>query len=758
MSLAVNPPTDLDLTACDREPIRVPGSIQPHGWFLAVDRASQTVVQVSDNLQVHIGRDPEQTLGAALADVLGAQSLAEVTAALRAHPAGERPIFLCNIELNSRHFDVLVRLDGALTIYEFEAAARPSGDHFRRLYPLIGGFLGQLTDAGSVAAMCDVAVRELRELTGYGRVLAYRFDEDGHGHVLAESREPSYQSYIHHRFPAADIPRQARDLYIANPSRLIADARYTPSRLLPAAHPVSGGNVDLTHSPLRSVSPVHLAYLQNMGTLASMSVSIIVRGKLWGLISCHNYEPQMVAFEVRECCERLGQILALRIESSEDAHEYNLRLELRRRQVLMLAALSQGDSLIDSMEAMEHELLLFAGASGAALLHEGVLARFGQAPSESAVRDLVNWLAVNTDQDVYHTDSLRGIYRGGDAIRDCASGILAISISRVHRHYLIWFRPEFVETIDWAGNPHLKADPDGFLHPRKSFDTWRESVTAHSQPWQAAQVEIATEFRSALLGLVLERAEQMAGLAEELWRANKELEAFSYSVSHDLRAPMRHIVGFTDLLIEFDGAKLNARSLRYLNNIKDSARFAGRLVDDLLSFSQMGRAALHPEQVELGALVADAIDKLRSDAGERAIEWRVAPLPAIEADPVFLHLALYNLLSNAVKYTRPRAQAVIEVSAEQDEQETRLHIRDNGVGFSMDYVQKLFGVFQRLHRMEEFEGTGIGLANVRRIVERHGGRVWAEAELDKGACFSIALPRYISIEGEDKHAKAHFAG
>jgi light-regulated signal transduction histidine kinase (bacteriophytochrome) len=279
------------------------------------------------------------------------------------------------------------------------------------------------------------------------------------------------------------------------------------------------------------------------------------------------------------------------------------------------------------------------------------------------------------------------------------------------------------------------------LSPRTSFAAWRETIHGTSLPWHGGEIELALEFRTALLGIALERAEQMAELAEELGRANKELEAFSYSVSHDLRAPLRHIVGFADLLIESSGSEDPLLRQRFLKNIKEAARLAGKLVDDLLSFSQMGRASLRPTTVDMGDLVAACVDKLALETRKRHIEWDIAPLPAVWADPTFLHLAMFNLLSNAVKFTAQKDPAIIRITAEDHPFETVLHVADNGAGFNMEYVHKLFGVFQRLHRMEDFEGTGIGLANVRRIIERHNGRVWAESVLGEGATFSFALPK-----------------
>ncbi|TFV92559.1 GAF domain-containing protein [Oxalobacteraceae bacterium OM1] len=735
----------LDLTVCDQEPIRIPGSVQPHGFLLALD-AERRIVQASDNLAAITGLAPETVLGQPLQAALG-DAAAQVLKELAQHPVGSRPSYFGTIAVGGRgQFDVLAHVHDGLTLVEFEAAPRTAPADFRMLYPLIGEFLSQLGESSAIEAMSDIAARQIKQVTQFGRVLVYRFDEDGHGHVVAEACDDGYPSYLGHRFPASDIPRQARELYVSSRIRLIPDANYTPARLVPPLNPATGAPTDLSYSALRSVSPIHLQYMRNMHTLASMSVSIVIKGRLWGLISCHHETPRYVPFEARAACEQLAQVLALRIESKEEGDEFQWRLELRRILVSLLAELTKGPDIADHMRTVTPELLRFASAGGAVLYLDGRMTLFGDTPEEADLHALIDWLGANFHGECFHTDALATLIPDAARYARNASGMLALPLSRTHNHYLMWFRPEVIHTINWAGDPHQKtAAPAGPLTPRASFATWRETVHGRSEPWRASEIEIALEFRAALLGIVLERAEAMAELAEELGRANKELEAFSYSVSHDLRAPLRHIVGFSDLLMEMEDVETNSRRSRFLKNIKDSARFAGKLVDDLLSFSQMGRASLRPCRVNMDELVRACLERLEMETATRAIEWKIGPLPAIEADPTFLQLAIYNLLANAVKYTAPRAQAVIEVFSESNDDETVFCVRDNGVGFNPDYVHKLFGVFQRLHRMEDFQGTGIGLANVRRIVERHGGRVWAEGAVDRGASFYFAIPKHISV-------------
>ncbi|MGY4495903.1 ATP-binding protein [Pseudomonas sp. TE3610] len=728
---------------CAKERIHLPGSIQPHGFMLVLDPESLAVLQVSDNVQRWLGEPTAWWLGRRLPELLHS---GDQVVRLLAERASEehKPVHVADVRFAVGTYEgppialMVHRYDGVL-IAEFEPASDVLAA-YASLYPLVRTFIGQLQGADSIEQVCAQAVAEVKRITGFGRVKAYRFDQVGDGLVLAEQADEGYPSYLGLCFPASDIPPQARALYCANRIRVIEDANYVPAALHPQFNPLTGQPLDLSHAALRSVSPVHLQYMRNMGTLASMSISIVVGGKLWGLISCHHADPRPVRFQSRTACELLGSVLSLQIESME-VQERNARLLGVRRQIVqLLSAMADRDSVRDGALALGDTLLGFVRADGAAVITASSCDLLGETPSQAQVLALTEWLAERGGHEVFHSDNVGRDIPNLPTLAGEVGGVLAVAISEIHSHYLIWFKREQARTVVWAGQPTKTVSDTGVLSPRNSFDSWQQTVKGFSTPWDALEIEGVVELRTAVLGIVLRKAEELAQLAGELKRSNKELEAFSYSVSHDLRAPLRHIAGYAELLGDFEGEKLSERGQRFLDHIGESARFAGSLVDNLLSFSQMGRSALRLSDVDLGSLVEAIRREMLPDYEGREVQWHVQPLPRVVADAAFLHLALRNLISNALKYSRDRTPAIIEIGAVEQMAETVVYVRDNGVGFDMAYVDKLFGVFQRLHRMEEFEGTGIGLASVRRIIERHDGRVWAQGSLGEGATFSFALP------------------
>ncbi len=731
-------PTHGDVTTCEREPIHLSGAIQPHGALLELD-GELRVVRASADAQGWLGLTVDPLKGCTLQEVLPS-GWSELLGLIQAWlDGGERILLSAGPAADGRRATALAqRTRGGGVLLEFEAGNldfHAAG----RLQARVQADLEQLGRADEVTALSALVAAQVRQLTGFNRVMIYRFTEAWDGTVIAQDGDGMLPNYLGLRFPASDIPVQARELYRLNRVRIIPDADYTPVTVVDVDR-CRTQPLDLSASVLRSVSPVHLEYMRNMGTLASMSVSILVEGRLWGLVSCHHATPRLVALQVRNACDFLAQVMALQISALERTSRAARQVELAEVQGELIARMARERRFADGLARRPSAWLALAGATGAAAVVDGDVTTAGLTPDRPQILALVDWLNRNEQAEVYSTSALSERFPAAKAYVELASGLLAIRTSQLHPSYVLWFRPEVVQEVTWGGDPNKAVEAaTGRLHPRKSFEQWKEKVCGRAEAWEPAVAETARSFRNAILNVVLRQAEERAELAGELQRSNRELEAFSYSISHDLRAPFRHIVGYAELLQERED-KLDATSSRYVRSIRDSAISAARLVDDLLQFSKVGRATLSTGRVDMNKLVAEARRSLEPDLEGREIAWWIEELPPAFGDAAMLRQTLVNLISNAAKYSRPRPRAQIDVFAEHKGEETIYTVQDNGVGFDMAYAPKLFGVFQRLHRQEEFEGTGIGLAIAQRVVERHGGRIWAEGALDRGAVFHFALP------------------
>ncbi|KJV31281.1 ATP-binding protein [Luteibacter yeojuensis] len=730
-------PRELDLSGCASEPIHTPGAIQPYGLLLVVNPrdllvTARAIPPSLDDLDDPLDAPIDLAFGGVLRACQG--TIAAIST--------DQSVYLGLFELSAHGlFHGLAHRHGDVLLIELEMSVSGEPASLEELYPTIRQFMLSLEKADSVEELCAMGAAQVSELTGFDRTLVYQFDAAWNGAVIAESRNDVLPSYMDLRFPESDIPAQARELYRKNRIRLIADSTYERVPLVRGPSANGHAPTDLSAATLRSVSPVHLQYMKNMGTGASMSVSLVHDGKLWGLISCHNEAPKQVPYHVRTTCEFIGQILALQIAQKERGAKVEERVSRRAAQMHLLGRMTGDGDFVEALKRDEDHLLALTRATGAAIIRREDCVLLGDCPSEEKVRELAQWISAKKDGgDTYDTDQLTTVWAEAGDIAGVASGLLAISISQLHDSYLIWFRPEVVRTVRWGGDPR-KEPTDGTLSPRKSFEIWKETVRGRSIPWDDIDRDAAMELRVAIVDIVLRNAEELAEVNEQLVRTNKELEAFSYSVSHDLRAPFRHIVGYSELLTSSARDRLSETEQRFIDTIVESAKSAGTLVDDLLSFSQLGRSSLGKMNVAMNTLVDDVRMSLDMEHQGREVTWLVENLPTVRVDPAMMRQVWQNLIANALKFTRHARVTEIAIGHLQDEHENVFWIKDNGCGFDMRYVDKLFGVFQRLHHVEDFEGTGIGLANVHRIVTRHGGRVWAEGKPDVGATFYFSLPR-----------------
>lgn len=518
--------TPIDLDNCAREPIHIPGSIQPRGVLAVMREPDFQVRQVSANADDLLGRPVEAVLGRHLSALVGAdvadrvQQWAATFGDLR-----QRNPLECTIEVRgeARAFDaILHRQPGGVLVVEFEIAYGERPFSFPNTYQAVRGSVEELNRADSLGELYETTARAVRELTGFDRVMVYRYDEEYNGEVVAEAKRDDLNSFLGLHYPASDIPAQARALYEKNWLRLISDVDYVPVPVVPAVDPERGTPLDLTHASLRSVSPIHVEYLHNMGVHASMSISLLRHGRLWGLIACHHYSgPHLPPYGTRVAAEFLGSTLSLRLVDQFEEDQLHRRLAANAVLAKLLAAtLNDDDALTDTLLGAPDVLDLIPG-DGVVIDVQGDRRAVGTTPSDDAVSAVIAWVR-DVGDDVASSECLGRTLPGLGVDPTVAAGALAISLP--DDQFVVWFRREQLRAVDWGGDPHNKAiavrEGDGVrLSPRKSFDRWRETVRDRSEPWSDIDVESAGALRRHLVESLYRRTRGALRVAETLQRS-----------------------------------------------------------------------------------------------------------------------------------------------------------------------------------------------------------------------------------------------
>jgi chemotaxis family two-component system sensor kinase Cph1 len=498
-----------DLTNCERELIHLAGSIQPHGVLLVLREPDLRIVQTSANCADVLGRTapdllglPAEALAAEFADLLREQAHADLSEPL---PFG------CRFEWADRvvHCDAAMhRVDGAGLVVELEPADRDgAAPALEDLKTLVAAAIERIGSANGIGALSDAVVREVRDLTGYDRVMVYRFDPDGHGKIIAEARDPRLEPLLGHHYPASDIPQRARELYLRNRVRVLVDVHCAPAPLVPAVLPPAGTELDMSLCALRSMSPLHIQYLKNMGVTATLVASLVREGRLWGLIACHHYAPRRLPPALRTACGLLAEVVSTRIAAIENYAHAQVAIMVRRiEQRLIEATSSEGDWRLALLRS-PRMLLQPLEASGAALFDQDEILTAGEVPSTPQLRALRDWIHAAGAEDIFACASIGRANPELASLTPTASGVLAVRLSAARADYLMWFRREQLQSVTWAGDPTKPVavgnDPRD-LSPRRSFAAWSEIVRGTAAPWTAAEVALARAIGTALIDIIVQ--------------------------------------------------------------------------------------------------------------------------------------------------------------------------------------------------------------------------------------------------------------
>jgi two-component system, chemotaxis family, sensor kinase Cph1 len=748
--------SDLSLTNCDREPIHIPSAIQSHGVLLTFAEADLIILQISQNSAELLGQTPEALLGQPLAVLMLPSDIEAVQSCLKAEFDHVNPLrLLLSVDGEPQPFEGIVHRSDRVVVLELEPAIDQPAVSFFDFYKSVKLPVNYLQRTQSLAELTQQAVSIIRDITGFDRVMVYRFHADGSGHVIAENKCDEAESFLGLHYPATDIPQQAKELYRLNLLRIVPDALSDRVALQPELNPVTGAPIDLSLSALRSVSPLHTEYLANMGVRASMSISLLRDGQLWGLIACHHASPRRLSYETRTICEFLGQVISFEVGAKADADDLEYRMQIQTVHARFVNTIANFPNLSDGLTHNSRDIMDLVGATGVVLCEKNKILAFGHTPPESTIADLIIWVKAQVGEDaVYSTNTLVTDYPAFLPYKDFASGLLALRISRIQETDILWFRPEMIQTIDWGGDPRkTNSDDNVLLTPRKSFALWKETVQLTSLPWQTYEIAAALELRSRIIGIILQKADELALLNAELERSNIELDSFAYVASHDLKEPLRGIHNYSTFLIEDYADKLGEAGTKKLATLMRLTQRMEDLINSLLHYSQFGRAELQFQPVDLGEIVESVLDVI-TISQPSSTDFRIPrPLPIVQCDRTQVNELFSNLISNAIRYNNQTEKWVeigyllpeeqrptLPQSLHLNPPQTVFFIKDNGIGIRAQHLETIFKIFKRLHAQGAYgDGTGAGLTIAKKIVERHSGNIVAESTVGEGSTFYFTL-------------------
>ena len=710
----------VDLQSCADEPIHIPGFIQPHG-FLLFFNLDGVLEGWSANVATELsGLETGRHFNACALPPLALELIEDAVAT---QVDGECAPAFAAVELGGVDYDCIVHATRGRIVCEFETR-NVAADTVALFAVKAHSSIERVRRQKSIESLLDTAVRQVREFTGFDRVMAYRFREDDSGDVVAEARRDDIVPYLGQRYPASDIPAQARRMYILTTLRMIAHVGYQPVPMLgvPGAAPL-----DMSYSVLRSVSPIHVEYLQNMGVCASMSVSIVINGRLWGLLACHHHSPKQVPYSIRMAADVLAQVMASTIQSIEARIEAEQVEQAAQVRTSLVESLLIDEEPLDALAHHAESLQKATGSHAMVCVHNGKIISFG-AIERTTAEAIVRALPADASDLLLH-DALDEWPPELQPLLGKWVGMLGLPFDPPGGGWCLLLRTEQIEHVSWAGRPEktVTYGPLGpRLTPRGSFDAWQETVRGRAQPWEAPVQSNARLMLSELLRASNARRAQLDATRAQLLAM----------LGHDLRDPL-HSINMAGTLLERGNSQQTLGK-----RIQSSSNRMQRLIGQVLDMSRIDGGlglGMLLEPLDLAALVDDLVDEMRLAYPAIAYVWTNPGPVMVRADAGRMSQVLSNLLSNARHHGE--VGGPISVSLSTHAGWASVDVANKGAPIPEEQAASLFNPFKRsaLHNPRNRTGMGLGLYIVATIVREHEGEISYRHENGE-VIFSVRLP------------------
>lgn len=738
MTMETNLYPDFNLTTdnCGEEPINRPVAIQCHGYMIVFkDSDPDHLFALSTNVEQLFSKSTEELWAAKAVDWMPGD-LYKVYKNIIPEgqsTSGERRF----VTIGEQLYNVIVHHYQDTWIIEMEPTKAESIDYLQALQNVCHN----IKACNSEEELYRVTVERIKEITGYDRVMVYQFDQENHGCVTGEAKEPELEPFLGMNYPATDIPKIARDLFLKNKSRVISDIHKPNHQLLFNPNiQVSAPYLDLTYSQLRATSPIHIEYLSNMGVNATLNVALIQNNELWGLIACHHYSAKLISYELRKVLEVISDVFSLTMLNFQRQEQERMTEISKTYAQQFLDHLDLKESISGQLTSNQDILIKLCEADGAAAVAFDERAFLvGHTPSEKELVSLRNWMIAHVDQKVFSTSNFNKDVEIGADFSVRIGGMLAICTSALEESYIFWFRKPVKQKVIWGGNPEKphevvrnKEGEEMRLSPRKSFEKWEIVKEGQSLPWKSYEVSMAEHIQEAIFLKQFQRA------AKKVAEMKEEYMQLTYIASHDLLQPVQTVRNYLDLLFKLVKDIENEDIEFYQKRTNLALERMSDLLQDLLNYSRIGKTN-EKEKIPINEVLQEIIEDLHVSIESSNASIELGDFPVMKGSRSELRHLFQNLISNSLKYSRKDETPEIKLWAKKEGNYYIFNISDNGIGINEQFFKRIFEMFQRLHSRDNYAGTGIGLAIVKKIVDGYDGKISVTSEVGKGTTFMIKI-------------------